>query len=116
MKTSELTGDKLDYWVAKAQRWTQVVNAAGNGNNWECNETGFHTDYHPTTNWQQCGELIALPTFHWVQKLREPRVATGDTYAAKFDNVFPAMYGSTPQEAICRAVCASVFGEEIPDE
>ena len=109
MKTSELTGDKLDYWVAKAQGWNLDTEYDD-----RCNQYTALTGrrfYTPSTNWQQCGELIEkfeadLGPFHSQQW-----IACVWSGSEEF-----SMDGITPQEAICRAVVASVYGEEVPND
>ncbi|CDG21039.1 conserved protein of unknown function [Xenorhabdus poinarii G6] len=104
LKTSELTGLALDYAVAIAQRWEIVI----------------ITEYSPSTDWEQCGQLIekyiddlthmAFRGDHWVANCRAVLV---DDFS-----IFKTQTGDTPQIAICRAVVAAQSGDEvdIPDE
>lgn len=117
MKTSELTGDKLDYWVAKAQGWVHRVTTehmAKRGFDepfyWRIPSKGFCSQYHPSANWQQCGELIEKFD---IELVYHPR---SSGFRSRSGISGPFFHGSTPQEAICRAVVASVYGEEVNDE
>ena len=104
MKTSELTGADLDYWVAKAQggrdhKISPEIWRFSDGSN------ASKKDYHPSTNWAQCGELI--------EKF-ELLVFKDTAWTAQYgDYAFEQEHGETPQEAIGRAVVASVFGDTV---
>lgn len=136
MKVSELTGAELDYWVAKAQGWEYGKDAFGDY--WQAefpqasNKSIFGEplgirirDYYPTINWQQCGELIEkfnADVFYVDNGNRwSCRVVMSDwteTGGIKNITIYRSdlQYGSTPQEAICRVVVASVYGKEVPAE
>jgi hypothetical protein len=116
MKVSELTGSDLDYWVALAQGWVQLRGWwYTNERCWVRDSTSYSVSgiaesprpYTPSTNGQQCMELIEK----FIQYHR--RVKSGWCAVIKHDNKY---YGSTPQEAICRAVVASVYGDTVPDK
>jgi len=110
MKVSNMTNEQLDHWVAKAQGWKyrDLSNPLWLG---EMPNGGIEaSDYSPTTNWEQCGELIEkyqigliVPETHWVAEL--------------FKTGKPKVYAEAqnPRTAICRAVVASVFGEEVSE-
>jgi hypothetical protein len=124
MKVSELTGSELDYWVAKAQGWEKKTFIRGGLVYWSNGVTSSINieSYTPTTNWQQCGELIEKFKLvisqngdDWTAQVNKPRPPTAKPYSAK-SYLGPIGYGSTPQEAICRAVVASVFGDTVPDK
>lgn len=114
MKVSELTGDKLDYWVAKAQGWDKSFNKLGLYAVWvtEYGDEPIH-HYKPTTNWQQCGELIEKFNLNLLRL--DDGWKSGYVYSYADKDVMFAK-GSTPQEAICRAVVASIYGEEVSDD
>lgn len=134
MKTSELSSDKLDYWVAKAQGWEKLYNDIL-GTIWAHNDELMERtcSYHPATNWQQCGELIEkfgvglrpqtpkdhddyIGGNHHATILRDKSKTYdyGIPPTVIFDQI--GQYGSTPQEAICRAVVASVYGDTVEEE
>ena len=104
-----LTGKDLDYWVARAQGWD-----CDEYGNWYEDYVGgaeIVYDYTPSTNWQQCGELIIrfrVYLDHLISgKWRAQSLLKLGTNSAK---------GSTPQEAICRAVVASVYGDTVGED
>lgn len=111
MKVSELTDRQLDYWVAKSRGWINYPNDSKElGSIWhiEPDKAPFGeiipVDKHtPSTNWIHCGELIEKyrlylnPSPHgWIA------IARGKHYLA-----------DTPHRAVCMAVIASVYGDEI---
>lgn len=117
MLVSELTGNDLNHWVAKARGWELVPAQNNDGeilpwNVWlDFNDKfiGHEYEYEPDTNWQQCGELIEkFKVTIWPTCRRE---WVANTWKRNHPNS-----GSTSQEAICRAVVASVYGEEVPNE
>jgi hypothetical protein len=109
---SKLTGDELNHAVALAMGLKKGVkfgfpvytNEDGNS---ICN---IH-NYHPSHNWEQCGELIdrfnVSLTFEeddlWSAWIMPDDRSNGDIVA----------YGATAQQAICRGVVASVYGDEV---
>ena len=117
MKISDMTNEQLDYWVAKAQGWDFVRK--------QRTEYGFvyqvwwnspnsfikAKDYHPSTNWQQAGELVekfnVMIAPSWVTE------KNGWHGACSYEQ--EPVSADTPTKAICIAVIASVFGEEIND-
>ena len=123
MKVSELTGEKLDYWVAR------IVNPGGyyviedDGVCWEIDPPrtdGYCSgrrilsrSFQPSTEWFDLGPLIDKfkINIEWVDDGK---------YCSAFikpvtgpDDV---RFGQTPQIAACRAIVASVYGEEVDDE
>ncbi|MDE9495675.1 DUF2591 domain-containing protein [Xenorhabdus bovienii] len=111
IKTSELTGRALDWAVCLAIGGT--VNADNTvvipPNGVYCLLSNGSGDFTPSTDWSQCGELI-------------------EKYKVKFEHGEHIWFasckrgmlalGRTPQIAICRAVVAARWGNEvdIPDE
>lgn len=101
MKINELTTVQLDYWVAKAQGWTQDTLWG----KWK------PAEYHPTTNWQQVGELIEKFKIMLIYQVQIKK------WVAQFSEDVPTMnYADDPKVAVCMAVIASVFGDEVSDE
>ncbi len=113
MKTSELTGKGLDHWVAKAWGWgikQYKIHPNDSARPWwflnherRCPKE----DYSPTTNWEQCGVLIEKfkITTGLVNRKKDTWFAIGDDCSVG--------YALDPRIAICRAVVASVFGDEV---
>ena len=106
MKTSELSGDELDFWTGVASRPDDHIAPIESW--YETVKFAMKHGYSPTTNWQQCGELIEK---HEV--LLSYDVESFLWYAMVDRSV---VNGATPQEAICRAVVASVYGEEVTND
>ena len=103
MKVSELTGDKLDYWVGMADEPDDAI-----GDGWGRTVLlGMKYGYSPSTNWDQCGELIESRPIRLLGSKQSG-------YTCNLDN--GSGTGSTPQEAICRAVVASKYGAGVSDE
>jgi hypothetical protein len=103
MLVSELKGDDLAYWAAKAQGWTEKRNG------W-LDKSGEWHDKHfwaPHLNWHQCGGLI--------EKYSISITPCTDGWYAECGVSHADAYGDTPQEAVCRAVVADMFGEEVGD-
>ena len=105
MKTSELVGPELDYWVAKAQGWLEKTHG------WLDNELRFHNKHfwEPSTNWKQVGELVEK--YH----VSFSAQTTGN-YMAWIKPGDNNIISETPQVSICRAVVASVYGENVGEE
>lgn len=100
----DMTNAQLDKWTARAQGDFYV------------------RGYKPTENWSQCGPLI--DKFE-LEVLRSQEKGKPKYFAFSIDPKYgdesildDVTYGSTPQEAICRAVVAAVYGEyvEVDDE
>lgn len=116
MKTSELNGPLLDYWVAKAEGENPVPdNLRPSGfiirNGW-C----VGSDYTPSTRWEQAGPIIER------EKIRAEYRDKGVWMGGYGENYWIASYrggltekGATPLVAVMRAFVASKFGEYVPD-
>ena len=135
MKTSELTGAHLDYWVAKsasievryldsktksaAPHFAQGADAAVKDSD------GFWETFAPSVDWPQGGPIIErerinlLETAKWPtpgvppQQWRWTASLEGDTSYYGFEG--KRQEGPTPLIAAMRAYVASKFGEEVPD-
>lgn len=124
MKVSDLTGARLDYWVAKAQgaicaTWSDgkpIIFA-----DWlsfpalQCTPAGHRKDYfRPSTDWSQGGPLIDKHRINFAtigtgpadENGREPVVAI--TYDGR-----NAMTGPTHLIAAMRAIVRDTYGEEV---
>ena len=94
-----MTNTELDREVAEAQGW--VCDEYGpDGWVWRDNKGNrkcIANEYHPTTNWQQCGELIEKYKLSlWFSRADNLWVCT--------DHRITDITGKTPQEAVCKAV------------
>jgi hypothetical protein len=106
MKTSELTGAALDWAVAKCEGYFDKDMA------WIENgkvEVAYYTDYSPSTNWAQGGEII--------ERERIDVMWCGDrwcAYAMTPDGETQLQdEGDTPLVAAMRCYVASQLGAEI---
>jgi hypothetical protein len=130
MKVSELTGEQLDYWVAKAIGCS--VERANMGPGWIVATAGMGArvtglplnnpmHWSPSQDWVQGGPLIEsmrISIWH-----RSPNDYASTSYwaaSAGFERpeanaVRFLLVGTTPLEAAMRAVVALVYGEQVPD-
>ncbi|MDE1484618.1 phage protein NinX family protein [Xenorhabdus bovienii] len=108
LKTSELTGQALDWAVAKSIGLPAIVTPFGN-----LIIKGMEEDYTPSTNWAKCGQLIDT---HLIE-LNNQVISENEVehWATCMDEY---IYGSTALEAACRIVVHVKLGDEveIPDE
>lgn len=111
MKTGELTGALLDYWVAKAEGHSVTTDA---GHCW-LSKTAMV--FEPSTSWAQGGPLIDKYELSLIDK---PYLAgtehgkNGIWMAYKYGQPLDsAIFGETPLVAICRAVVRSVYDDEV---
>lgn len=118
MKTCELTSPLLDYWVARANGSSAINLKIGpsprNPEKIVCIEndpSGFAwIVFAPSTDWSQGGPLM--------EKYRIDTEKMSKAWLAFFRNKSEAPVvaeGSTPLQAICRAVVRAKFGEEVDD-
>jgi hypothetical protein len=111
MKTSELTGAKLDLWVARALELEPIIGEPEGFFFWN-DDNGLHSGWFaPSTDWAQGGPLIALHKIN----LECP---IGDWYASI--KIGPADVacgaGPTPLIAAMRAYVSGTIGDTVPDE
>lgn len=111
MKTSELTGAQLDYWVARAECF-QIIRSGRAM--WISREgiSSYITDhgaqrYSPSVDWAQGGPLIT--------KHRLNISETDPPGWVSWSNDLDMEYGDTPLQAICRAVVRAAFGDEVEE-
>lgn len=119
MKTSELTGAALDYWVAMAEGKAAKIEDD------ECLYYAVEGDefigwppFVPSTDWNQGGPIIERDgicvfsyTDCWGAICAPGREDWIDVHRGDED-----ARGPTPLIAAMRAYIASVYGEEVPDE
>lgn len=113
MRTAELTGALLDYWVARAEGWT----FGPQHKTLECDVwrdadgcivgTIPASAFKPSTDWAQGGPII--------ERERMNVTESRGVWSA-YDGARGLAYGPTPLVAAMRAYVASKFGGEVPDE
>jgi hypothetical protein len=110
MKTSELTGALLDYWVARAEGESAEIQTYGDKD--MC--VIFCREFSPSTDWAQGGPIIERERiqleFHQWHKAA-PWCALKHSNAPSYDE-----RGPTPLVAAMRAYVASKFGDEVQDD
>lgn len=120
MKTAELNGAQLDYWVARAldDRQARIVGAEEHercetrfGDQWPWNR------FMPSSAWMDAGPIIEREhiTLDWnVFNKADPNYDP-TPWMGLIDGG-TIFYGATPLVAAMRAYVASKFGEEVPIE
>jgi hypothetical protein len=109
MNTNELTGAKLDYWVAKAEGLSPQLHIEGKYPN---GRTVFHdyvdagtgAIYAPSSKWGQGGPIIE----------REKITINPKWFAGNWDETV-WMPGDTILQAAMRCFVASKFGKEVQE-
>lgn len=126
IKTSELTGAHLDYWTARAegipaeqltirrvQRSTDTHCVRLRAAPWQSKALREAVAVRYSTDWAQGGPLIEK---HGLDVVRED---DGEWFAQKvYDfetDEHPCACGSSPLQAICRAVVRAAFGDEVEE-
>lgn len=110
MKTAELTGVQLDYWVAKAAGMLFVHDRTDGGVTAQENVGGHVYNYRfaPSTDWSQGGLIIKRewrPITAWLIEKLGPNWRDGiDGFDAEILRWF------------MRGFVGSKFGDEVPDE
>jgi hypothetical protein len=117
MKTAELTGAELDYWVAKAAGISlKRFKDGGSGNYYWCHDWMENDlpEWAPSKLWSQGGPIIEREGIN----LSKESIPGFYTWMAQTtcDGPCYVMSGETALIAAMRAYVASVFGEEVPDE
>ena len=118
-------GDILDALVALAQGW-KLLSVEGNEMQIIISKTGATIDYlykgHTCLEMLACGKEIYHPsttvTVQWaelIEKFKCDVMWEDGEWGSFVDNDCMGINysGATPQEAICKAVVASVYGDEI---
>lgn len=101
MKTSELTGALLDYWVATAEGFIGHINKDGFFRESPEGRQGEYWPYCPSSDWEDGGPIIEREqiTIDW-----NDGCFAGGT-----------QWGETALIAAMRAYVASKYGGEVPD-
>lgn len=112
MKTSELTGALLDYWVARAEGWTFKSSGIGDKLIYATGERPTEwlwlDMFRPSSSWSQGGPIIER------EKISLDPVA--EQAAIRIPNTakWRVAYGP-PLVAAMRVYVASKFGDEVED-
>ena len=96
-----MTNEELDKAVAEAQGWKHVANS-----DWEFMRNGamwLASQYHPSTNWQQAGELVEK---YEIDINLVQHDITGEIVCAQASGSSP-VYDIDYKRAICLAVLAA---------
>lgn len=114
MKTSELTGALLDYWVARAEGLEVRLYRLGEPTSrcWTIQDGRTGHVFAPSTSWAQGGPIIERERIQWRDE--------GGTWCAGFgegddDDWLHYGEGETQLVAAMRAYVASKFGDEVQD-
>jgi len=115
MKTSELTGNLLDYWVVRADQLSgKEFYLEGDGSTWV--RKGDGTVFRPSRDWAKGGPLIDAHDIRFHYPKTSFFDTTPDCYVAicgtGMGSEYP-MRGATRLEAAMRALVASVFGGRV---
>jgi len=131
VKVSELKGEKLDYWVAKAVGYTIAPVGGVDEQVVVVSKTGLGIDYlglhvwNPTQNWSQLGPLIEE---HWASIVKKLlRWAREDGNFVWMEDIggmaveLGLFYSWPPFKEnmklwFCRAIVASKYGDEFKYE
>ncbi len=104
MKTAELEGAALDYYVAKAEGLD--IEAVRNGSV-IIGRTPNRYAYSPSSKWDSAGPIIERERIEL-----EPTVFD---WSARVDGITGWWFAKTPLIAAMRAFVASKFGDEVED-
>jgi len=99
MKTSDLTGPLLDYWVAKIEGCEHM-----------CALDWDYDGFEPSTNWAQGGPLIEKYGIYVAPGTDNKIVAF-----CQHEGKCPTQFGDNRLIAGMRCIVASKFGDEVPD-
>lgn len=111
METSELTGEKLDYWIAKTVGVNVYFDAEIKG---KLYLTEGGDSYSPSTNWAQGGPLIEKYNIKIDNHVSDGWVMPTQWRAKMIQ--MPLKVGETPLLAAMRCLVAGAYGDEVPDE
>ncbi|MDB5937454.1 MAG: hypothetical protein JWQ01_4798 [Massilia sp.] len=107
MKTSELTGVLLDYWVAQPTGMLRMCSGP----------IDFKLGgWSPSTKWAHGGPIIESERINLVSSGDQCEAFMGDLAPNILDNEHGDGVGSTPLVAAMRAFVASKYGATVPDE
>lgn len=117
MKTAELEGKILDYYVALAvghvwrRKWYPEDE---NYNSWQSYEEGWGNPTPPySSDWAACGPLIDRFGFCIESGGKDGSFMAHYFHGPRAD--WDKIEGRNAKEATCRAVVALHFGQDVPD-
>lgn len=99
MKTSELTGAQLDYWVARAEGMEPSVDS--------------QMRFMPSSDWAHGGPIIERERIDYQHR---PVPDRPHSFIVEAECIGREAIGRTVLEASMRAYVASKFGEEVADD
>lgn len=116
MKTAELTGAMLDYWVAKALNLTPTI-----GDDGQCRVDGDRRAFSPSTEWATAGPIIERERIVLVPPSKMWYIVRGQIlwssccgdYFENVNGMDGVQIGETPLIAAMRCYVASKFGDEV---
>lgn len=128
MKTADLEGAQLDYWVAKAEGMDMVLRETEGGL-----QPAFEIDYEPAGQFSEVSEdnskmwLYFMPSRRWEHggpfiehyEMRSSCIVPqGETVKRwlYWTPATPLMSGKTPLEAAMRCRVYEEFGDTVPDQ
>jgi hypothetical protein len=129
MKVSELTGAELDWWVAKACGWA-LVEVPPDYDGEHAGEALVPPDFPADYRWPEKGKvspscMVLRWSSRWehcgplIKRFRIALVPCGDLWGAfkpwSVDGPSETFKAECPLVAICRAIVASVYGDEVPE-
>ncbi|MCA8045493.1 phage protein NinX family protein [Burkholderia arboris] len=127
MKVADLGGALLDYWVARAEGYSESSESLTMHIDGTCRIAWHEGDdpdslYNPSTSWTWGGPIIERARIAFVQLTTHYHERLG-RWEAWADGVLAqgelggtaVGYGNTQLVAAMRAYVASKFGDEVPD-
>lgn len=115
MKTSELTGAQLDYWVAKAMGLPLRADVWHGDGVFVGHGSGGLASFAPSTDWTQGGPIIEREQISIGYGDQGGRERGGWTaFVHEVDGL--EFDFESPLVAAMRAFVASKFGENLPDD
>jgi len=124
MKTAELTGALLDYWVARAEGLETPRMATRTGYEQIPGDPvgcrvggGLGFAFQPSTNWAQGGPIVEREGI--ALKLDKYGLWHGEIWRGRIgdaDHLFRSECGKTHLEAAMRAYVSIKFCDTVPDE
>jgi hypothetical protein len=132
MRVSELTGARLAYWVAKAEKLDtpNLINfTSKNEDDRECEYLEIDPEngrknwalYEPHCNWAQGGPIIDREIICIMRRTNQHEypgwaATVGDIGIVEFEDGYGWLCGPTPLIAAMRAFVDSKFGHSVPGD
>lgn len=109
MKTSDLTGALLDYWVAMAADKSVCIFEGG------CYLENGLDSYSPSTNWVDGGPIVEENSIQLSNHAQGGQRALSE-WSAKMIGSSRIIFGATPLIAAMRCFVARKYGDEVLDK